>query len=266
MMCTIRPGQLIFVLGTAGLAVLSLVYGDFALQWQPVPDWIPGRTGLACVSGVVVLIACAGVFFRRVGLVSACVLMIYQLAWVLTHAGEMLPRPWSVGAWLGLCESFALLIGAWILYVSLLPQRGGPRSGFLASDRSLRAARILFGICCVVFGLSHFAYAEFTAGMIPNWLPGRLALAYLTGACHVAAGIAIATTILARLAATLEALMLSSIVLLVHAPSIGAMPAPEWAPTTRIQWTALCVACALAGSTWLLAELLRTDRLRGQAV
>jgi uncharacterized membrane protein len=266
MMRTIRPGQLIFVLGTAGLAVLSLIYGDFALQWQPVPDWIPGRTGLAYVSGVVILIACVGVFFRRIGIVSACVLMIYQSAWVLTHAAELLPGPWSVGAWLGLCEALALLIGAWILYVSLLPQSGGPRFGFLASDRSQHTARILFGICCVVFGLSHFVYAGFTAGMIPHWLPARLALAYLTGACHVAAGVAIATTILARLAATLEALMLSLIVLLVHVPSIGAMPAPDWAPTTRIQWTALCVACALAGSTWLLADLLRGDRLRGQAV
>jgi hypothetical protein len=42
---------------------------------------------------------------------------------------------------------------------------------------------------CVVFGLSHFAFAAFTADMIPQWLPERLWLAYLTGAGHVAAGV-----------------------------------------------------------------------------
>ena len=43
----------------------------------------------------------------------------------------------------------------------------------------------------VVFGLSHFAYADFTASMIPAWMPARLILAYVTGAAHLAAGAAL---------------------------------------------------------------------------
>ena len=30
-----------------GLGILALVYGDFAMVWQPVAPWIPGRTALA---------------------------------------------------------------------------------------------------------------------------------------------------------------------------------------------------------------------------
>jgi uncharacterized membrane protein len=112
-------------------------------------------------------------------------------------------------------------------------------------------------VACVVFGLSHFVYAGFTADMIPHWLPLRLGLAYATGAGHLAAGLALLLGIRPRLAATLEALMMSSFVLLVHVPSLLQMPPPGWAPTLRVQLTALFWASALAGSAWIMARSLR---------
>ena len=125
-------------------------------------------------------------------------------------------------------------------------------------------ARRLFGVACIVFGLSHFVYADFTADMIPHWLPLRPGLAYATGAGHLAAGLAILFDIRPRLAATLEALMMSSFVLLVHVPSLLQMPPPGWAPTLRVQLTALFWASALAGSAWIVARSLR-DRPWGGA-
>ena len=44
---------------------------------------------------------------------------------------------------------------------------------------------------------------------------------------------------------------------LVHIPSIGATPALDWAPTSRLQWTALFIASTLAGAAWLVASSLR---------
>lgn len=85
----------------------------------------------------------------------------------------------------------------------------------------------LFGFDCVTCGLPHFAYAEITASMIPGWMPAHLILAYVTGAGHLAAGLGILTGVLPRLAATLEALMLSSFLLQVHMPNIFANPPHE---------------------------------------
>ena len=130
-------------------------------------------------------------------------------------------------------------------------------AGFLAGESAQRRARVLFGAACLVFGLSHFAYADFTVGMIPAWLPARLGLAYLTGAGHAAAGIAILSMRFSRLAAILEAVMMSVFVVLVHAPSIGAVPAPFWAPTYQMQWTLLAGALTLAASAWCIADSLR---------
>lgn len=99
----------------------------------------------------------------------------------------------------------------------------------------------------MVFGAAHFLYAAFTASMIPTWLPMRLELAYLTGAIHAVAGLAILTGRWRRWAAVAEAAMMSSFVLLVHAPRVAAHP------TDRLELTMLFVAVTLSSAAWTLA-------------
>jgi len=150
--------------------------------------------------------------------------------------------PRDVGMWLGLSESLVLTCGGCILFVELAS---------VAGDRWIRAARFLFGLACLVLGLSHFVYADVTASMVPSWLPWRMGFAYLTGAGHIAAGLAILSGTLARLGATLEAAMISLFVLLVHMPGVAA------APSGRLQWTMLFVASAQAGAAWVVAGSLK---------
>src|SRR5690242_7404264 len=50
----------VFAVGLLGLGVLTAVYRDFALQWQPVPAWVPARASLALLSGTVLLVGGAG--------------------------------------------------------------------------------------------------------------------------------------------------------------------------------------------------------------
>src|ERR1700736_1322006 len=92
-------------------------------------------------------------------------------------------------------------------------------------------------------GRSVLACAKFTASMIPAWLPQRLALAYVTGAAHTAAGAGMLFGVMPRLAATLEAAMMGVFVALVHVPGILSEP------TSRVQWTMLFVAVTLTGAT-----------------
>ena len=42
-----QPALTPFDIGMIGLGILALAYGDFALVWQPVASWVPGRTVLA---------------------------------------------------------------------------------------------------------------------------------------------------------------------------------------------------------------------------
>ena len=104
-----------------------------------------------------------------------------------------------------------------------------------------------FGLAAVVFGTAHFVFAEFTASMVPAWLPMRLELAHLTGAIHAGTGLAMLLGFRPRIAAGLEAAMMTSFVLLVHLPRIAADP------TSRLELTMGCIALALSSAAWSLA-------------
>jgi uncharacterized membrane protein len=110
----------------------------------------------------------------------------------------------------------------------------------------------------VVYGAAHFAYAKFTATMVPAWLPGRMGIVYFTGACHAAAGIGLLVGVLPRLAATLEAIMLSLFGVLVWLPSFFAQPRPAWAPSAQVQWSETFLSFLLAASAWIVAASLRS--------
>jgi uncharacterized membrane protein len=254
----ISLGHALFAAAMAGLGILGLIYGDFALQWQPVPPDLPGRQALAYLSGAIMLVGGTGLLVKPIAGRCALGLSLYLLIfWVSPQALKVVPAALSVGAWLGFCETLAAAIGGWILWSTL--RRPAVETGGRFGE--LEMARRLFGIACLVFGLSHFEYAAFTAGMIPPWLPLRVGLAYATGAGHAAAGLAILVGIRPRLAATLEAAMMSAFVVLVHIPSLWTVP--DWAPTARIEWTALFWSSALAGSAWIVAHSFRGRPPRG---
>src|SRR5881396_570606 len=59
-----QPALTAFAIGMIGLGILALIYGDFAMVWQPVAPWIPGRTVIAYASGVIMLLGGIGLLVR----------------------------------------------------------------------------------------------------------------------------------------------------------------------------------------------------------
>jgi uncharacterized membrane protein len=246
------PGQILFAAGLAGVGVLSLMHHDFALQWQPVPQGIPAREVLALASGALLLLGALALLPRRTARTAALVLAIFLLGWVvLLRLPRVAMQPLNIAEWLGLGESLTLTVGAWVLYAWLDNLLPGTSTGAATSATAISAARLVLGAAMVVFGLAHFAYADFTASMIPAWIPARLPLAYFTGAAHLAAGAALLLGIVPALAVRLEAIMMSSFIVLVHVPAVVAQPA------SREQWTALFMATALAGAMWVVVGSFR---------
>jgi len=241
-------GHLLFAAGMAGLGVLGLITGDFAMVWQPVPAGIPMREILAYASGALLLAGGVGLLLRRAAAPSALVLTLFVLSWLLLlQVPRVAANPANEGMWLGFCENMLLVTGGWAVLASLAGRDGRPGLAFAARGGSLRAARFLYAASLPVIGLSHFVYTEGTASMVPAWLPHHTGFAYLTGAGHIAAGVGILLSIAPRLAATLEAAMVSCFVLLLHAPGVASSPG------SRLQWTMLFVALALNGACWAMA-------------
>ena len=250
----VELGRSLFALAAVGLAVLSLTYRDFAPMWHSVPSWIPARDAWVYGAGVLLLAAGAGLCSQRTALPSALTIGAYDAVWALSAAPPILSKPLSVEAWYGFVEALTSLVGAWVLYTMLRSPGSHTR---IAGERTVRAAQILLGLCCIFYGWSHFAYADYTASMVPSWLPDRLGFAYATGLAHMAAGVGIIAGILARLAATLEAIMMSSFGLLVWLPSLLARTPPQWATPPKNQWSEIVVTLLLAASAWIIAASLR---------
>jgi uncharacterized membrane protein len=241
-------GRVLFAVGLGGLGVLSLIHRDFAMNWQPVPEWVPLRAYLACASGTILLLGGMGTLLRRTAVPSALVLTIFVLTWLLLlQVSRVVARPTDEGAWLGFGENAVLVTGGWIVFLALAKQAGWPNIPFVAGTAGLRTGQLLFAVSLPLIGLSHFVYVDGTASMVPAWLPFHTGLAYLTGAGHIAAGVGLLFSIIPRMAATLEAAMMSSFVLLLHIPGVAA------APTDRLQWTMVFVALALTGAGWAVA-------------
>jgi uncharacterized membrane protein len=242
-------GGLLFAGSLAGLGLLSLLSGDFALNWQPVPASVPWRQQLAYASGVILVVSGLGTILTRWATLSALSLTINVLLWLfLLQLPRVIANPTNESVWLGFSENLVLVVGGWIVVASLGARERGGYWNVVAGEKSVTIARFLFAAALPVIGLSHFVYVDVTASLVPAWLPARTPLAYLTGAAHLAAGVALLLAIVPRLAARLEALMISSFTLLVWVPRVAA------APGSRALWTALLASSALTGAAWAVGR------------
>jgi uncharacterized membrane protein len=245
-------GDAMFTASLAGLAVLSLVYGNFA----PILDPFPCPKVLIFALGLVLLAASVGLLFARTIAASAITIAVYGTAWALVRTIPIFHAPESVGSWYGFCEGLSMLAGVWTLYAL---QRRGAHGGVrepLTNDVALQVARGLFGAACLVFGIAHFAYAAYSLAFVPTWFPARMPLVYVTGIFHAAAGASLILGIFPRLAARLEATMIITFGVLVWLPSHFANPTPKWAGNPQNQWSETFLNFLLAGVAWLIAESL----------
>lgn len=225
-------------LALVGLGALNLAFGDTLLQWQPAPEGARWHVTLGYVSGVILIAAGAGLFVPRLRRAMGLVAALWIAAWAIgLHLPLVIAQHGSIAALNGLAENVAMASG---LATFAVP---------VGDARWVRLLRIAFGLCCITFGTAHFAYADFTAQMVPAWLPARLALAYLTGAIHFGTGLCLVLGLVPRIAAAVEGAMMASFVLLVHVPRVAA------APGNRLELTMLGIALLLTASAWLVASV-----------
>ncbi len=117
-----------------------------------------------------------------------------------------------------------------------------------AGDRKLiLVSRIVFGVSMVMFGWQHFMYAQFLVGLVQKWLPWHAFWIYFTGTAMMAAGAAIATGILARLAGICLGIMFVLWVLTLHLPRVLA------AIHNQDEITSMFVALAFSGISLIFA-------------
>jgi uncharacterized membrane protein len=241
-------GRALFALSFAATGALAIITRDFGLMWRPLADGNPWHDTLAILGGTLLFAAAIALVIARTAQIAALALAGFLLLRELVlQLPVVFARPLVEASWYSVSENLILLAGAWTIF-SLVPRE----KGVLVRLRQVRTGQILFALALPAIGLSHMFYLDQTAPLIPPWLPFHVPLAYLTGAAHIAAGIAILFDVLPRLAATLEAVMVSLFTLLVWVPTVGSHL------TNRFDWSEICVSTAIAGAAWAVAESFRS--------
>lgn len=240
-----RITQNLFAIGLGGLGLITLIYGDFALVWQPVPDWVPGRTAIAYGSGLVLLFSGIGMLFEASAVWAARLSFVYCFLWLMLKVPSLFAAPLVEGVWLGVGELAVIFAGAWALFARLgLPQE---IPLFKAVGRMDPMIRLLFGAAVIPIGLAHIVYLRATAGFIPHWFPAPVFFAGLTGLAQLACGACLLLGIVQGWAAIVQAAMFSAFTIIVWVPAIAA------APSTRMPWTALFVSWIITAAAWIIA-------------
>ena len=240
---------MLLALAMVALGLRGLAFGDFAGVWQRIPiAHLPAHAAFVYLAALVELATGLGILVPRVAKVSAATMSAFALLWmVLLKFPAIVYAPSMEAVWLGAGEIAVILAGAWAVFASL----ANPDGRFLAGRNGIRNARLLLVLALPTIGLSHFVYADITAGFVPAWLPWRHGWAYLTGAGSLAAAIGILFALWPRLAATLEAAMLSIITLLVWLPPLLAHPHDSDA------WSAFLMSSAIAAGAAAMADSYR---------
>jgi uncharacterized membrane protein len=237
MLAKVRPvATIVAGLVLIYLGILNVAYRDSLLTWQPTPDGASWKAPFAYLSAVILIASGIGILLPQWRSKGAMLGAGWLAVWALVLHLPHVATDRNMGALLGFAEASANALGLATL------------TGCFDSDRRPTLLRMAFGLCLVIFGASHFVYADFTAQMVPAWLPQRLGLAYLTGTIHALAGACLLAGINVRVAATVEALMMSSFVLLVHITGVAQ------APHDRLQLTMLGMASLLTTAAWLVAS------------
>ena len=237
--------RIVFALTFVGIGVIGVASGTFAPNWQPVPPGTPARELLAWLCTLVALGCGAGLLAKRTATPAALALTAYLILWTAVFKAPFIVRaPLEEVSYQSNGENWVLIAAAWLLYAESAANRG-----WLASDRGVRIAYLLYGLALIAFGLSHFFYLDMTTPLVPARLPGpSLFWAYATGAVYLACGILIAANLAARWATLAAAAQIALITLLVWGPMLaaGGLSATHWQETV-VSW-------ALTAGAWVLAS------------
>jgi uncharacterized membrane protein len=245
-------GHAVFAATLITLGILGFAHGNFAPIWDAVPKDLPARAALAYLCAGICLACGVGLLWRRMAITAVRVLCVYLLLWMLAFKLRFILRePLVEGSYQSCGETAVMVAGAWVLYAGLAADCDGRRLGFALGETGLRLARMLYGLALIAFGLSHFVYLNATAPLVPGWLPAHTFWAYVSGAAYAAAGVGVIFGVYARLAATLAAVEMGLLTLLVWIPIVAA------GSQDPSQWSETVLSWALTAAAWVIADSYR---------
>jgi hypothetical protein len=238
-------------LGRHVFGVAALAFGLITLAWHDYNDWHLPRY-IAYAAAAAQIFGGAAIQFRRTAKTGAVVLGAFYLVFALLCVPRIASTPRIYNSWGNFFEQFSLVTGAAIVYARL--------SSAWSRETLNRIGRILLGICAASFTLEQAIYVNATANLVPKWLPpSQMFWAVTTTVLFALAAVTLLTNRMALLASRLLTMMLVIFGLLVWVPLVLSDP------HSHTNWSENAETFAIAGTAWILADLLGEYRLKNHA-
>jgi uncharacterized membrane protein YphA (DoxX/SURF4 family) len=250
----LKIGRLFLAIPLLVFAIQYFAAGKYQGGLPPMPPWAQGGAAGAYLVGVLLLATGAAILInkqaRLLSLVTGGWFVLCFFVLHLQHAASV----WGNGNDRTRALE-ALCIGAGLLALAAMtPAEGFAAMSADANRKLIVTARIVFGVSMVIFGWQHFMYAAFLVNLVQKWLPGHAFWIYFTGTAMMAAGAAIATGILARLAGIWLGIMFLLWVLTLHLPRVlAAIRNPD-------ELTSMFVALAFSGISLIFAAAASPEK------
>ena len=236
-------------LGRHVFGVAALAFGFITLASHAYNDWHPPRY-IVYAAAAALIFGGTAIQFRRTANLGAAVLGTVYLVFALQCVPRIVATPQIYNSWGNFFEQFSLVAGAAIVYTRL--------SSAWSRETLHRISRILLGICAASFTLEQAFYLHATANLVPMWLPPtQIFWAATTTVFFALAALALLTNRMALLATRLLTIMLVLFGLLVWVPLLLSDP------RNHTNWSETVETFGIAGSAWILADLLGENRPSG---
>ena len=229
-------------LGRHVFGVAALASGLITLAWHDYNGWHQPRYLLYAAAAALIL-GGAAIQFHRTAKTGAVLLAAVCLVFTLQCVPGIVAQPQIYNSWGNFFEQLSLVTGAAIVYAHL--------SSAWSQETLHRSGRILLGVCTASFTLEQAIYLGATASLVPKWLPpSQTFWAVTTTVLFALAAVALLTNRMALLATRLLTVMVVSFGLLVWIPLLLSDP------HDHTNWSETAETFAIAGTAWILADLL----------
>jgi len=257
-------GRFFLAIAMAAFGVQHFVHLDFVTRVFPrLPDWIPAHSFLACVFGLLLLLAGAAILFekaaRPVALLSGAIILSSFALLYLPMLITAPLLPFNGGLWTSAGKALALSGGSFLVAGALPVKSDGPANALATAVRALERfiplGHFFLAAFLILCGIEHFMFVEFVTSLVPSWIPGGVFWTYFTGVALIAGGLGIIVPLTSRLAGGLSGLMIFVWVLIVHIPR---------AVTIRNsnEMTAVFEALAFSGVAFIVAVTPKGSQLK----
>lgn len=217
-------GRIVFGVSAAVCGIVGLLWHDSVL-WQLAHGTELFAWGLAIAQ----VAAASAILRSRSARKASIVLGVVYALFALTSVPGMIAAPVDPGSYVNFFEQLSLVCGAFAMLAAT-------------------AARLGLGICTISFGWAQVVYLQYTASLVPTWIPpNQVFWTILTTVAFALAAIAMLINIRAVLAMQLMALMMALFGVLVWVPRLIAQPA------NLSYWNEIAVNYLMTGAALLVA-------------